>query len=163
MQQIGSIVVLMVLVVAGMFLIQEKDTQQPASPPFSVVSVPFTEVLRGDQSSVKSRVNYLITAEEGLTELVKLIGTKNTLPEVDFDTHFVVAVFAGEQTIGGHRIAINKVEDVPSSRTVTIDRISPGEGCSTTQVLTSPYQVVTVPVTELAFTHEDTLVAVACK
>jgi hypothetical protein len=162
MQQLGSIVVLVALVAAGMFLIQEKDPSAPAMPAFSVVSVPFTELLSGENAKVSRRVNYLITSDEGLKELWKLIGTKSAMPKVDFTTRAVVAVFAGEEKTGGHSIVVSKIEDSGTTRTVAISRTAPGEGCMTTQALTSPYQIVEIPYADLQFTHTETLVTTAC-
>jgi hypothetical protein len=163
MQQIGSLIAFIGLIVAGVVLIQEKDPGAPAPPPFSVVSVPFTELLSGDSAQVSRRVNYLITSDEGLKELWKLIGTKSTMPQVDFSTRAVVAVFVGEQTTGGYGIAISKIEDNASSRLVSVQLTSPGEGCVVTQAITSPYQIVTVPNSDLTFTHADTVVTTECK
>ena len=164
MQQIGSVIVLVALVVAGMFLVREEDRSAlPATPSFESISVPFTTLLQGDQSKVAKRVNYLVTSDEGLKELWSMLGTKSAMPKVDFNTRSVVAVFAGEQATGGHSIAVAKIEDSASARTVSVALTAPGEGCMSAQVITAPFQVVELPSTELEFTHKDTQVAVACE
>lgn len=159
MQQIGSLIVFVALIAAGVFLVSEEQAAAPTSA--VVVSVPFTEIAQGINANVSKRVNYLITSEEGLQELWKLLDAEGTPPTVDFSSRSVVAVFAGQQSSGGHQISVTKVED-GSSRVVAIQRVTPGAGCVVTQALTSPYQVIEVPNTELPFTHAETLVTNEC-
>ena len=81
---LSILVVLVALIAAGVFLVAEKDAPTPTSA--QVVSVPFTELTQGVNANVSRRVNYLITSEEGLKELWKLLDAQGTPPTVDFSS-----------------------------------------------------------------------------
>ena len=122
----------------------------------------FTELARGQQSKVSERANYLITSEEQLSELWKMIDASSPLPEIDFDTHSVIAVFTGQEPTAGYAIEISKITDA-AERTVAVMLTIPGDGCMLAQVLTSPYQIVSVPITALPLTHKDASTLVDCR
>lgn len=162
MQQIGSVIVLVALVATGMFLIQDKPSLPQSETTSTVVTpVSFEEILKGDNAKVSRRVNYLIASDEGLKELWKLLNTKSAMPDVDFNTHSIIAIFSGEQTSGGHGIAIAKIEDT-GVRTVYVTRSEPGASCATTQSLTAPFQIVRVDNTDLEFIHQDEVSTTEC-
>ncbi len=161
MQQIGSIVILVALVATGTLLIREKEATLSPTSSLPTISVPFTELLQGEDAKVSKRVNYLIASDEGLKELWKLLNTKSAMPDVDFNTHSIVAIFSGEQTSGGHGIQIARIEDT-GVRTVYITRTEPGVSCMTTQSLTTPFQIVRVDNTDLEFVHQDEVVSAEC-
>jgi hypothetical protein len=136
----------------------------PAKAPQStgqVTSVAFTELAKGEQSSVSTRENYLITTPEQLKALWDLLNTSTPLPSVDFDTSQVIAVFAGKEPSAGYTITVTKVADA-SLRMVTIQTATPGPSCTAAQVVTTPYQVLLLPKTPLTLTHEDTATTTSC-
>ena len=161
MQQTGSMFILLALIATGVFFVAE-ERATPAGSLSGVSSVPFVELSRGQHAQITSRVNYLITSEEGLTELWKLLDSDSPAPAIDFSSRSVVAVFAGEQATGGHEISVTKIED-GSLRTVVVARTMSSDGCMVRQSLTTPYQVVEIPATTLSFTHTDVLVTKVCK
>ena len=128
----------------------------------SAVVVPFTEIRRGPQSTIEKRVNYFITSHNQFGELWKIINATGTPPTIDFKTHSVVAVFAGEVPTSGYDIAVVKVEDA-DKRVVNIELIKPDESCVLAQSLTTPYQVIELPKTSLPFTHADTWTTKSCR
>jgi hypothetical protein len=79
------------------------------------------------------------------TETYALIkALVENLPEsasVDFDKTAVIAAFAGEKNTGGYKVTIS-----PSANKWMVDVSSPRKGDMTMQVITSPFQVVAVPV-----------------
>ncbi len=127
----------------------------------TIAEVSFVEIANGTQSEIKKRTNYLITSEEGLTKLWKLIQANAPEPKVDFTTHAVIAVFAGQKSTGGYGITVKKIED-GNMRDVIVTLTSPGTNCMVTQAVTTPYQIVTIPLTELSFTHHDLSTTTSC-
>lgn len=119
-------------------------------------------IAHGSQSQVKNRVNYLIQSEKELGDLWKLLNTDKKVPEVDFASKSVIAVFAGEKQTAGYDIIVQSVVDT-QVREVTISLIKPGPGCVTGQVITAPYQLVEVPKTSLSLTHKDVDVIARCE
>lgn len=120
--------------------------------------VPFKVVVEGDRAvGVETRKNIAVYDQDGLERLWSLVYGENApaLPAIDFDTEYAIGVFAGTQSSGGHDIAIERVLDDGSTRTVSISLMAPGEGCVTTQALTSPFQIVRVPFSSLTLARGD--------
>jgi hypothetical protein len=67
-------------------------------------------------------------------------------PAVDFETHAVVAVVLGERLTGGHSVRIDGARSTEDREKLQVrfTESVPGDGCVTTQVLTSPYVLATV-------------------
>ncbi len=134
---------------------------QPKVAAGSIGTTTFVEITHGTQSEIKKRTNYLITSQEGLTKLWKLIQANAPEPKVDFNTHAIIAVFAGQKPTGGYSISVTKIED-GEMRNVVVTLTSPGADCMVTQAVTTPYQIVTVPITSLSFTHNNLETTTSC-
>src|SRR5689334_3234290 len=65
-------------------------------------------------------------------------------PSVDFTRDVVIAVAAGQQSSGGHTIAVQQVTRVGDGLAVQVIETTPAEGCNTAQALTQPVDVVVV-------------------
>lgn len=122
--------------------------------------VPFTKLMKGSESTITTRVNYLITSSDQLKALWKLISATTPPPAVDFKTSAVIAVFAGKATSA--EIAVAKVED-STARLVSITLAKPESTCPQPTSSASPYEIVTVPVTSLPLAHKDILSTVGCR
>ena len=161
-----GIVVVIAIVVGWFIFVQNGGTFDDLSSPSSIraqsVSVPFTELARGTQSDITTRVNYLITASSELEELWKLIGGKDKAPVIDFSKSAVAAVFAGEKPTTGYAVTVSKVEDT-NVRTVTVLIQEPGDNCEKNESVTKPYSLIEIPKTSLTFTHEDQTTTVNCE
>lgn len=118
---------------------------QPAT-----VVVPFTKLAQGRQSVVAKRVNYVLTSPAQLNELWTTIDAIGTPPKVDFKTHAVIAVFAGNESSSS--IAIAKIEDT-NARMVSIAIAKPD--CTEPPAQASPYEIVAVSATSLPLAHTD--------
>lgn len=129
---------------------------------FVISEVPFTKIARGSQSTVERRVNYLITSADQFEKLWEMVSATGTPPKIDFNTHSVVAVFAGEKPVAGYDIKIIKIEDT-NTRVVSIALAKPSDDCMLAQVVTAPYEIVAVPATALSFSHEDILTTTSCQ
>lgn len=67
-----------------------------------------------------------------------------SLPNIDFDTNMIIAVFRGEKNTGGYNINITSIEENDSEIIVRGEMTNPPTGGVTTQVLTQPYHIVSV-------------------
>ena len=146
---------LAILVVAGVLM------TGPVRPSPAAVIVPFTTLAEGPHSTVTSRANYLITTQEELNELWSFLKQPPPVPTIDFNTHVVAAIFAGEFPTAGYDIAVAEVEDA-DKRIVKVELTKPEESCMLAQSTTAPYQVVELPKTSLPFTHDDIWTIKAC-
>jgi len=127
----------------------------------AAVVVPFTRIVQGDHSIVATRVNYLISSTDEFDKLWEMVDASGTPPLVDFNTHAVIAVFAGEQPTAGYAIEVSQIED-STERTVSLTLAKPDNDCMEGQVITSPYEIVVVPTTSLPLTHEDIQTTANC-
>jgi hypothetical protein len=109
------------------------------------------------------RANYHIQNQEQLNELWKYVQTsQNTTPSVDFTKNDVLAIFDGSHSSGGFSIQVLGIEDKDGIRTVHVRRTVPGPKCSVSEQISSPYQVVLVPKSDLTLSHVDEIVTNPC-
>lgn len=116
----------------------------------------------GTSSEVTMRVNYLISSEDQLTQLWRMVDSQKPIPVVDFDQYSVVAVFAGSVPTSGHAIAVSRIADMDTARMVEIVLTNPSASCAPIAGEFAPYQVVQVRKTDLLYTHKDTEETVSC-
>lgn len=156
-----------ILIGVFMFLYGQGNLSGPSSaavsytPTPAAVDVPFTPLAQGEQSTVSTRANYLITSKSELADLWKMVDARGQIPVVDFTTNNVIAVFAGKEPTAGYTIAVSKIQDT-STREVTVTLSAPGGSCVLAQKVTAPYQIVELPKTSLNFTHQDILTTTSC-
>ncbi|MFH1178208.1 MAG: protease complex subunit PrcB family protein, partial [bacterium] len=159
-------VAILVAIVIGVLIFLYGDNKNAPSTPSSMaesrsVAVPFTKLAQGKKSTIVERVNYLITSPSELNELWKMIDATSTPPKIDFKKDAVIAVFAGKEPTTGYAISITEIEDA-DARTVSITLAKPSDSCMFAQVITAPYEIVTVPATKLPLTHEDIATTTNC-
>lgn len=156
---------MLVAVAIGIFIFLRGQNTAPevspnlASAEQSASVVPFTKITRGEKSTVTRRVNYLITSAEELQRLWKMVDATPPPPTVDFKTHAVLAIFAGNESTSS--IAIAKIEDT-DTRLVSITIAKPDDACAKSQSADSPYEIVSVPLTTLPLAHADLTTTVSC-
>lgn len=128
--------------------------------------VSFTVLAEGtNASNVSERKNYAVYTQEDFRRLWTMAyGTDtSTMPSIDFDTQYVIGVFAGEKATGGHAIEVAGITDASSIRTVSIALTRPGDGCVVSQALTSPFQLIAVPVSDRELARIETEVEASCQ
>lgn len=110
-----------------------------------------------DSGSVDRRTNFRITTDEEFRELWSMIyGTGGpAMPAVDFSKNEVIAVFDGSHSSGGYRVKVTDVTDADGKRTVRLTRHAPTDDCQVASVITSPFQIISVPKTDLPFAKEE--------
>jgi hypothetical protein len=86
----------------------------------------------------------------------------NPPPAIDLTQRMVVVLAQGPKNTGGFSIAVDSVTLDPSSVTVRYTATSPGPGCVTTQMTTSPIDVVSVPRSDLLVRFESRTVIQKC-
>ncbi len=102
------------------------------------------------QTSQRTQV---IFTQEQLQEVVREIQAENSLDpsSVDFTQQAVIAAFAGQQPTGGYQLRLQDLQETDEQVQVTFGLLSPGAGCITTQALTSPYLLISLPNTGKQF------------
>lgn len=141
-------------------------TEASALSADQAVPVSFAVLAEGtNASSVSERKNFAVYTEEDFARLWAMAyGTDGgTMPSIDFDTQYVIGVFAGEKSSGGHTIEVASVTDASSIRTVSMALTRPGEGCMVSQALTSPFQLISVPVSDRELARTETEVVTVCQ
>ena len=69
---------------------------------------------------------------------------KPKLPEVDFETEMIIAVFMGEQRTGGYSIDITRIIKEEEEIVVQVEEKYPDPDLLVTMALTQPYHIVVV-------------------
>lgn len=127
----------------------ENQVASVPSAPEIETDVAFSVLDSGASASdMAERKNYAARDQEAFLRVWKLAhgDDKMAVPSIDFSKEYVIGVFAGTKSSGGHAIEVTKVTDTGDIRTVAITLTAPGAGCVTTQALTQPYQLVRVPI-----------------
>ncbi len=83
----------------------------------------------------------------------------NPAPTVDFNSHSVILVALGQRRTGGYSVSIDHVNRSGDGAVVTYTATSPGQGCMTTQMITSPVLIISVPrvASAVTFTRRDVM------
>lgn len=116
-----------------------------------------------DATAMDVRANYEIKDGSELNQLWGYLGaTPGTAPNIDFTKEEVLAIFDGTHTTGGFRITVSGITDANGTRTVHVSRIAPGMNCAMPSVITGPYQIIAVPKSTLALTHDDVSITQNC-
>lgn len=143
-----------------------EGTEASALGADQAVPVSFTVLAEGTNASgVSERKNYAVYTEEDFARLWAMAyGTDGqAMPSIDFDSQYVIGVFAGQKPTGGHTIEVASITDASSIRTVSMALTRPGEGCMTLQALTSPFQLIAVPVSDRELARTETEVEASCQ
>lgn len=166
-----GIIIAAILVGAGLYFygpdtLRETPTQgASALGADQPTDVPFAVIAEGAQASMSERKNFAAYTHEDFVRLWAMAYGENApaMPVVNFDSSYVIGVFAGQKSSGGHGIRVDSVTDGSSLRTVAITLTRPASDCVVTQALTSPFQIISVPFSDrdLARTEKD--VEVACQ
>jgi hypothetical protein len=103
----------------------------------------FKTLATGNQSKVEKPFIFIARDAATYAELQKLVEGLPATAEIDFSANAVVAGFAGTKTTGGFSVDMKNDQNK-----VAINIRKPGKEMMVTQMITSPYKVVLVPVSE---------------
>lgn len=137
----------------------------PTAPFVPQVQPGITVLASGDAPTVSQRVNYLITTNDQLTQLWQMLYTDSgqPVPNVDFNTNEVLALFDGSHSTGGYGIQLTSVDDSGGKRTVTITHFAPGDSCVPPGGATSPFIIVSVSKSSLPIDRIEQTVQNQCE
>lgn len=109
----------------------------------------FSKIAGGSYGGVKERSFLVLSNEEEWKALWSRINGNvqplPPLPEVNFSTHAVAAVFQGRKNSGGYSIGVEAVIEMPDRVTVTVRECEPGPSSIVTSALSSPWEAVVFP------------------
>lgn len=119
----------------------------------NVVEPRFTVLAEGDNATVSSADFAVATSDNALVALWnRAYGNQLAqppLPEVDFRRESVVAMFIGQRPTGGYQIVIDEVTIEGGEVYVSVRESQPAEDAITSQVVTSPWLMLSVTRPEL--------------
>mmetsp|Transcript_24573 Transcript_24573/g.28315 ORF Transcript_24573/g.28315 Transcript_24573/m.28315 type:complete len:248 (+) Transcript_24573:55-798(+) len=120
-----------------------------ASDSFGIMesnSIPFTSVERGYYSSLKETLTETCRTREEFEILWKKHeNSLENIPTIDFNTNMLLCVFRGSQNTGGYDIHVESVKETDSEIIATCLTSDPPPGAGTTNALTQPHDIVSVP------------------
>ncbi len=122
----------------------------------------FITLASGDHSGFDERKNFLYSDEAEFEKVWSQAHPDDPMPDVDFDTEAVIAIFSGTRASGGHAIKVERVVDTEDTETVYIVRSEPGPECVVTQAITTPFTFVKVPMTERVMKSQERVETVSC-
>ncbi len=162
-----AIIMGILLYVYGPSELREVPVQSGASAisADAAADVPFSVLVSGTSAVAQpERKNFAVYGEEDFQRLWEQAYGEEApvLPSVNFEEEYVIGVFAGERSSGGYAIAVSRVTDENAVRTVTIALTTPGPSCAVTQALTSPFQFVTVPLSDRTLARVDQELEASC-
>ncbi len=127
--------------------------------------IAFTVLAKGQDAQVLERKNFAVYTQQDYASLWAMAYGDEAAerPVVDFSSSYVIGVFAGRKPSGGYDIGVSRVTDENAVRTVGITLTSPGAGCVTTQALTSPFELIVLPLSDRALAKADEAVTAPCE
>ncbi len=119
------------------------QTSAPAKTPQAPVE-PMT-LDKGDQSNVDDAKQAVVRTEAEWEKLWNQHSPDNKRPAVDFSRQMVIGAFMGSRPTAGFSIAIVSTIEANGVLTVRYREVMPPRNAITAQVITSPFDLVTVP------------------
>jgi uncharacterized protein (DUF885 family) len=109
-------------------------------------AVDFTVLATGTNSSYEgTRRLELVSNQADWQRVWRIVGNERPAPEVNFQTQAVLVVYQGRKNTGGYSIAVEGIRRAGSNLLVRVKEQTPRAGEITTDALTSPFVVVSVP------------------
>lgn len=152
---------LLVLLIGAGVMILRPEPKDAEVAPTGGTAVSYVELVSGTQSTVLERKNYRIVSQAQLSLLWRMLDTQGTAPVVDFDNREVLAFFAGSAPTAGYAITALEITDA-DTRHVRVKLTQPGGSCVLAQAITAPYQIIEIPKTPGALTHDDVVETTSC-
>lgn len=133
-------------------------TTTPQAVAFRVIA---TGTNAANVSARKNIAVYSQTEYQNLWNMAQGPGA-DARPVVNFAKEYVIGVFAGQKSTGGYAISVTSVVDTGNTRTLTVTLTRPGPSCIVTQALTSPFQLIVVPLRDVTHANKDVEVVTTC-
>jgi hypothetical protein len=105
-----------------------------------------TTVARGPMSLITEPRQVVVRSAAELTALWKEHGSSQPVPSVNFSREIVAAVFLGTRPTGGFSVEIVGTREEGDAVVIEYAEQKPGRADIVSQVLTSPFHIVKLPV-----------------
>ncbi|HEY0546466.1 MAG TPA: DUF885 family protein [Pyrinomonadaceae bacterium] len=125
----------------------DSDTAHDSSEGEDTRVVDFTVLATGAWSSYEgARYLELVSNQADWQRVWRTVGGGDRpMPEVNFNTRAVVVVYQGRKNTGGYSIAVEEIRRTGANLILKVKEQSPRPGEITTDALTSPFVVVSIP------------------
>ncbi len=129
---------------------QSAPSSSPPSrdPLMAADSQSFTVLLSANTSGFDEGTELVLRDEKAFTTAWRTAHQTipgNPAPTVDFQRDMVVLLALGARRTGGFSVRFDGITSADSGAVVRYTVTSPGPGCMTTQMITSPVEMVRVP------------------
>jgi hypothetical protein len=128
-----------------------ENPTQPGEPPdgadefeSGAEGVGVRQLVRLTQSGLETSERIVIRSQDSLAAFWPRLGDGSQPPPVDFTRELVLAASMGQRPTGGHSIAVGRTALRDGVLTIEVMSSSPDPGCTTTQSLTQPVDVVAI-------------------
>ncbi|MCI0413583.1 protease complex subunit PrcB family protein [bacterium] len=112
------------------------------------VIVNYEIIEQGTYSGKKDAVAQVITSQQEWEQLwkqhVSVLVPQPPVPEIDFETHVLAVIFAGEKKSGGYAVVIKDVSIEADDVIVKYRLTEPQPNSFTIQVITQPFAVIKI-------------------
>ncbi|GEM_PF-1800146 len=102
----------------------------------------------GVQSSYPDQHTEWVRDPGVLTAYWQLLGAGPSVPSVDFQKEGVALIFLGTRPTGGYAVSVDGVSEGADAVTVLWHEVTPAGGDATTQAVTRPWALQTIPKTD---------------
>jgi len=113
-------------------------------PTIIQATIMFTMVAQGTNSQITESRHVVVRTADEWQALWKAHAA-SAAPAVDFSKSMVVGVFVGTRPTAGYGVQITSVRQTADAIVVEYRERQPASGGMTAQVLTSPFQLVSIP------------------
>jgi len=136
--------VFLIILVTVLFSCKSTQTVTPITSEPQII--PFVELSAGLNGDFSEKINKIITNQNeynaAWTAAFSRFSDQPKPAQIDFKNKLILLVTMGEKNSGGYSIKIDSIVENEKTIVVTILETSPGKSCTTTSVMTYPYQMV---------------------
>jgi hypothetical protein len=123
--------------IVWLFALLQAAAAQPQTMP-----IPFATVARGHHSGIEESRQVAVRTDSEWKALWKEHDSDQPAPAVDLGKSMVAGVFLGTRSTGGYAVEITGVERAGVDVVVRYRETKPDPGMMVTQVLSSPFHIV---------------------
>jgi hypothetical protein len=133
------------------------------APYDSSTSIAIRRIGQWSTSAITTPARVVIRDDNAYAKFWAGLGDPGSRPSVDFTHDVVIAAAAGQQSTGGHSIAVDRVTRIGAGLAVEVTETVPPQGCVATQALTQPVDMVVVAAADVqTWSFTDRKVAGGC-
>jgi hypothetical protein len=138
------VIALSIALVGVLMHAQPRTAPQPGLMLLEAPTKPMT-LDKGDHSNIDDAKQVVVRTEEEWAKLWNQHAPDHKRPAVDFSRQMVIGAFMGSRPTAGFSIDILSTIQANGVMTVRYREVFPPRGAITAQVITSPFDLVTVP------------------